>query len=68
MKKVFSLINCLLLIFVLLSCSNTITIIINSDKLEDINYTLEKKDNYTVSDLKVFDTKYLFIGYSFNNK
>ena len=68
MKKVFSLINCLLLIFVLLSCSNTITIIINNDKLEDINYTLEKKDNYTVSDLKVFDTKYLFIGYSFNNK
>jgi len=60
MKKVFSLINCLLLIFILLSCSNTITIVIKSDKLEDINYTLEKKDNYTVSDLMVFDTEYLF--------
>lgn len=68
MKKVFSLINCLLLIFILLSCSNTITIVVKSDKLEDINYTLEKKDNYTVSDLMVFDTKYLFLGYSFNNK
>ena len=69
MKKVSSFILILINILLLISCEKTITINIKSDIFDSISYKIEKKELYSISDLKEFNNEdYIFLGYSFNNK